>query len=96
MLTNATLAVSIENANGFVNESSEQALEDQKNGLRLKQQTFFGIILWSTFGLAMVRFVGVSIRGLFWESRILSLIFSVCITSSTAIFSAGAEGIRRF
>jgi len=58
MLTNAALAVSIENANGFVNESSEQALENQKNGLRSKQQTFFGIILWSTFGLAMVRFVG--------------------------------------
>ena len=60
MLSNATLAVAIENANGFVNESSSDALEKQLLGLRAKQQTFFAIILWSTFGLAMVRFVGVS------------------------------------
>lgn len=58
MLTNAALAVSIENANGFTNDTSPQALKDQLDGLRNKQQTFFGIILWSTFGLAMVRFIG--------------------------------------
>jgi len=58
MLTNATLAIGIENANGFVNETSEDALEKQQLGLRAKQQTFFAIILWSTFGLSMVRFVG--------------------------------------
>jgi hypothetical protein len=59
MLTNAALAVGIETANGFVNDNSSEALEEQLQGLRLKQQTFFAIILWSTFGLAMVRFVGV-------------------------------------
>lgn len=58
MLTNATLAIAIENANGFVNESSNDALEQQVKGLRAKQQTFFAIILWSTFGLSMVRFIG--------------------------------------
>jgi chitin synthase len=64
MLTNAALAVSIENANGFITDTSEKALEDQLTGLRNKQQTFFGIILWSTFGLAMVRFIGVNISQL--------------------------------
>lgn len=56
MLSNATLAIAIENINGLPSSNpnvDEQALEN-------KQHTYFGFILYSTFGLAAVRFTGVS------------------------------------
>lgn len=56
MLTNATLAVSVENLNGL---SSGNAEEDDA-ALRKKQNIYFAVILYSTFGLAAVRFMGVS------------------------------------
>ena len=55
MLTNAGLAVAIENLNGLPS-NSEQANEDE---LRKKQNTYFAVILYSTFALAAVRFAGV-------------------------------------
>jgi len=58
MLTNATLAVLIENINGPVSPSESDAEVDF--ALRTKQATYFKIILWSTFGLSFVRFLGVS------------------------------------
>jgi len=54
MLTNAGLAVTIENINGL-STGNEQV--DEEN-LQDKQQFYFAIILYSTFGLAMVRFIG--------------------------------------
>jgi chitin synthase len=60
MLTNAALAVSIENADGFVDDTNNTALEQQQVNLRKKQQFFFAVILWSTFGLSLVRFLGVN------------------------------------
>ena len=51
MLTNAGLAISIEYING-TGTSSEKALQT-------RQSTYFSIILYSTFGLAAVRFIGV-------------------------------------
>ena len=55
MLSNAGLAVAIENINGLeTNQSADDA------ALRQKQNIYFAIILYSTFGLSAVRFLGVS------------------------------------
>lgn len=55
MLSNATLAVAIENLEGLPtgNEQQEQV------ELQTKQNVYFSIILYSTFALAAVRFTGV-------------------------------------
>jgi len=55
MLSNAGLAIAIENLNGLPNESDPEADEDR---LRTRQNTYFAIILYSTFGLSLVRFIG--------------------------------------
>lgn len=52
ILTNAGLAVAIENINGLPASDDQQVL-------RKKENTYFAIILYSTFGLAAVRFIGV-------------------------------------
>lgn len=57
MLTNAGLAVAIENINGLTTPAD--AVEDE-NELRDKQNIYFAVILYSTFALAAVRFCGVS------------------------------------
>ena len=57
MLTNAVLAVSIQNINGLANTSDPDADEE---ALRSKQNLYFAIILYSTFGLSLIRFIGVS------------------------------------
>ena len=56
MLSNAGLAIAIENINGLStgNETTDE------NNLRAKQNVYFKVLLWSTFGLAAVRFAGVS------------------------------------
>ncbi|KAI5834540.1 glycosyltransferase family 2 protein [Schizophyllum commune Tattone D] len=54
MLSNAALAIAIANINGLPSDNLEQ---DQKD-LHEKQNTYFKFILWSTFGLALVRFAG--------------------------------------
>jgi chitin synthase len=56
MITNAGLAIAIENLNGL---ASNSVAENQAQ-LTQKQNTYFTIILYSTFGLAAVRFTGVS------------------------------------
>ena len=56
MLTNAGLAVAIENLNGL--PSDDEAADEAK--LHKRQNIYFSVILWSTFGLAAVRFSGVS------------------------------------
>lgn len=55
MLTNGALAVAIQNLNGL---SSGNEAEDEAH-LRSKQSVYFSVILWSTFGIAAVRFTGV-------------------------------------
>jgi chitin synthase len=57
MLSNAGLAIAIENINGLTTVADAQLDE---NELRSKQNTYFAVILYSTFGLAAVRFTGVS------------------------------------
>jgi len=56
MLSNAGLAVAIENMNGL---ASTSATSDEEQ-LRKKQNIYFAFILYSTFGLSAVRFTGVS------------------------------------
>lgn len=60
MLSNAALAIAIENINGL---PSNDVAADQKHQTA-KQNAYFGVILYSTFGLAAVRFTGVSIHPL--------------------------------
>jgi chitin synthase len=55
MLSNATLALAVENINGLPSKD----LQSDQNRLHLKQNAYFGVILYSTFVLAAVRFVGV-------------------------------------
>ena len=54
MLTNAGLAIIIENISGV--ESNAQQVETE---LRARQNAYFTFILWATFGLSAVRFLGV-------------------------------------
>ncbi|KAF9263445.1 class III chitin synthase [Marasmius fiardii PR-910] len=54
MFSNAVLSVAIENLNGL---PSTHPGDDAK-ALAAKQSTYFNIILFSTFGLAFVRFLG--------------------------------------
>ncbi|KAI9452078.1 chitin synthase [Russula earlei] len=54
MLTNAGLAVAIENINGL--PSSDPTQDEQL--LRHKQNNYFAFILYSTFALSAVRFIG--------------------------------------
>lgn len=58
MLSNATLAIAIENLNGLPDQSNPS--NDEKE-LTKKQNIYFGVILYSTFGLAAVRFAGVCV-----------------------------------
>jgi chitin synthase len=64
MLSNAGLAVAIENINGLQSNN----LQADEAALHQKQNIYFAIILYSTFALAAVRFTGVS-------SFVLSLFF---------------------
>ena len=69
MLTNAGLSVAVENLNGL--SSGDEATDEKE--LQSKQQIYFAIILYSTFGLALVRFIGVSPRCLFVHQMLTSL-----------------------
>lgn len=62
MVTNAGLAFAIESGSGVSSTTSE---------LQSRQSTYFAIILYSTFGLSLVRFIGV---------RFLSYQFNVGIS----------------
>lgn len=60
MLSNAVLAVAIENINGVVASTDPDVVKQRAQELRAKQNEYFKVILWSTFALTAVRFVGVS------------------------------------
>ena len=103
MLSNATLAISIENAGGFVDLSGlsktpvpdsvktniGNSLEAQQANLRTKQAFYFSVILWSTFGLSFARFLGVCLQS-FCSETYANYVNSVSTTSSDAISSDGA------
>ncbi|KXN83665.1 Chitin synthase 1 [Leucoagaricus sp. SymC.cos] len=54
MLSNAGLAIAIENINGLPSDN----IQEDEDKLRQKQNIYFGVILYSTFGLSAVRFIG--------------------------------------
>ncbi|KAI0796852.1 chitin synthase [Abortiporus biennis] len=56
MITNAGLAVAVENLNGLA--SSDETEADIDAELHKKQNIYFQIILYSTFALSLVRFIG--------------------------------------
>lgn len=89
MLSNASLAVAIENINGLIN--ADNAVADEAE-LRTKQNLYFAVILYSTFGLAAVRFTGVSYSS--WGLYVLTRSSSVCGIGSSVTFSDAAGGIR--
>jgi chitin synthase len=91
MLTNAALAIAIENINGL--PSSNESLDQQD--LRKKQNYYFAFILYSTFGLSAVRFTGVRGFCVNLSSASQRVPFSACGISSSATFSAAAGG-RKF
>ncbi len=91
MFSNAGLSVAIDMLNGLPSNNEE---EDQKE-LQKKQNIYFSIILYSTFALALVRFIGVSaFRTDFARHRAHVLLRSACFTSSSATSSGSAAGIR--
>ena len=57
MLSNAILAISIQNVNGLRSTTNPDSDEAK---LRSKQNFYFAVILYSTFFLSLVRFIGVS------------------------------------
>jgi len=56
MLTNAGLAIAIENINGLADQN--ETLGQEQNALQTRQNLYFTVILFSTFGIAFVRFIG--------------------------------------
>jgi len=58
MLSNAALAIAIENINGLEDENSSESILQDEQALRKKQNEYFAFILYSTFGLSLVRFLG--------------------------------------
>lgn len=90
ILSNAALAIAIENLNGLPN--SKDPSQDEAR-LMQKQNTYFGIILYSTFGLAAVRFAGVCIPRRLYHRWLTHHSHSACSTSSSGICSGSAAGI---
>jgi hypothetical protein len=88
MLSNAGLAIAIENINGL--PSSNESQDEQK--LRTKQNAYFAFILLATFGLSAVRFIGVCGLSFFLVSASEFAPSSACGTSSSAIFSRVSGG----
>jgi hypothetical protein len=93
MLSNAALAVVIENINGLVLNNAKD-IEDAEKDLQQRQAYFFKVLLWSTFGLAFVRFVGV--RPCHF-SHVLALTagHSVYTSGSSATSSVSAAATER-
>ena len=76
MLSNAGLAIAIENINGLPNQDPTADITNE----RRKQNAYFGVILYSTFVLALVRFTGVR-QAVFCYKLELNIACSACITS---------------
>jgi len=91
MLSNASLAVAIENINGLqsTNPASTAIQQAQQAA---KQNTYFGVILYATFVLASIRFIGVGTSLLVLS--IANLFCSVCITSLRGIFLGSVARIN--
>ena len=94
MLSNAALAVAIENINGLTDDTDTTTDEQE---LRTKQNIYFAVILYSTFALSVVRFAGVCHHLTCTRSNDLTFVnhCSAFSTSSSATYSAAAEDLKR-
>ena len=88
MLTNAGLAVAIENIDGLQSNESEDGQD-----LRKKQKIYFTFILCSNFGISAVKFVGVS-DFILRRSESELAPSSACITISSTIFFLFSESCK--
>ena len=90
MLSNAALAVAIENINGLQSDSTEA---QEEASLQKKQNIYFAFILYSTFVLSAVRFMGVSnFCFILFASLNVYAPSSAYFTSSSATFSDALGG----
>lgn len=91
MLSNAGLSVAVENLNGL--STGDEATDTKK--LQSKQQIYFAVILYSTFGLAFVRFMGVSnYSASFCRQILIVSLCSVSGSSSNATSSGAAVATK--
>lgn len=64
MLTNGALAVGISNINGWLDtdasDISKASIKDFDDHMSTKRNNYFAFLLYSTFALALIRFIGVS------------------------------------
>ena len=67
MLSNAALAILIENISGLQTNEAEVEVE-----LRARQNEYFKFILWATFGLSAVRFLGVRPCVTFHDNKVFN------------------------
>lgn len=71
MLTNAALVVAIQNINGWLNLDDPNLTAAKVNQFefdwRSKRDVYFEVVLFATFGLTLIRFIGVRIC-LFFEA----------------------------
>ena len=63
-LSNAALAMSIGNIGGWLNVQDKnitgQEIQDWFAAMALKRNNYFAVLLYATFALAFIRFIGVS------------------------------------
>ncbi|KAF8625346.1 hypothetical protein AX17_006888 [Amanita inopinata Kibby_2008] len=73
LLSNAALALAIDNINGWLNINdpaiNKEVIGQFEFDMRNKRNLYFAIVLYTTFGLAMVRFIGCLV---YWLNRNLS------------------------
>ncbi|KAF8623755.1 hypothetical protein AX15_006198 [Amanita polypyramis BW_CC] len=76
MLTNATLVIAIENINGWLNiedpRITNQAINKFEFDMRTKRNLYFAVLLYATFALTLVRFIG---SFTYWLNHHLSRFF---------------------
>lgn len=69
MLTNAALVVAIQNINGWLNLDDPNLTAVKVNQFefdwRSKRDVYFEVVLFATFGLTLIRFIGVRIYPFF-------------------------------
>lgn len=92
MITNAALAIAIADNNAPRNEDDPEA---DLLHLQKKQNIYFSIILYTTFVLALIRFLGVSVCLSSSTFFILTLLSSAYSTSSNATSSVASAVIKR-
>lgn len=90
VLSNAGLAVAIQNINGL--PSSNAVVDDEK--LEVREHDYFTFILYSTFGLSLIRFIGVSFCIVSCTVPLIYMKSSACTTSSNGMSSASSAEVR--